>query len=226
MSVALVRFLGSNCDRDCMHVLTHVIESQAVWAWHDDVELPPGTTAVLLPGGFSHGDYLRCGAMAAHRPIMSAVKRFAEAGGPVLGICNGFQILCESGILPGVLLPNRGGDFICKRVGLSMEGGGTGLLRGYAPNEMIELTIAHHDGNYFADDATLRALEQKQQIALRYTELDDRGDAKANGARLGIAGIFGGPGNNVLGLMPHPERQSEARLGGIDGLRLLQELTR
>lgn len=224
MSVAIVQFCGSNCDRDTRYVYEHLLRAPCQSAWQDDLELPPATQAVVLPGGFSFGDYLRSGALAAHRPILKAVKAFAEAGGPVLGICNGFQILCEAHILPGALLPNQNDRFICKDLALTVTGGGIGALRSYAPNEAITLPIAHHDGRYYADDATLLKLEKQGLIALQYSERDAKGDGLWNGSRKSIAGIFGGPKRNVLGLMPHPERRSEMPLGGVDGLRILEAL--
>jgi phosphoribosylformylglycinamidine synthase I len=226
MSVAVVTFPGSNCDRDCVHAVEAAAHASAQRVFHKEAELPAGTTAVILPGGFSYGDYLRCGAMAAHSPIVGAVKRFAESGGPVLGICNGFQILCESGLLPGALLRNRDGLFVCELVELEVPAGGTGLCSGYAPGERIHLPVAHGEGSYFADDETLDALEREGRVAFRYTAKDASGNGALNGSRRAIAGVIGGPRNNVLGLMPHPERRSEARLGGDDGLRLLTALCR
>lgn len=224
MSVAVVTFPGSNCDRDCVHAVEHGVGARAQRVWHKDSELPAGTQAVILPGGFSYGDYLRCGAMAARSTLMPAIQRFAEAGGAVLGICNGFQILCEAGLLPGALLQNREGLFVCELVELEATGGAQGLLQGYGAGERIRLPVAHGEGNYFADDETLDRLEREGRIAFRYTARDDGGDGALNGARRGIAGISGGPRGNVVGLMPHPERRSEARLGGDDGLRLLTAL--
>jgi phosphoribosylformylglycinamidine synthase len=224
VTVAIVRFPGSNCDRDCLHVVEHVVGARAVFAWHKDAALPADTRAVVLPGGFSYGDYLRTGALAARAPVVGAVLRFVDEGGPVLGICNGFQILCEAGALPGALRPNAHGQFVCTNVSLDVVGGGTGLLSSYQKDERITLPVAHGDGCYFADDATLDALEREGRIAFRYVARDANGDAIVNGARRGIAGIVGGPRRNVVGLMPHPERRSEARLGGDDGKRLLAAL--
>ncbi len=224
MTVAIARFLGSNCDRDCLHIFQEILKEICLFVWHDEFELPADVTAVVIPGGFSYGDYLRCGAIAAHRPLMSAVKQFVDQGGPVMGICNGFQILCEAKILPGVLLPNRHGRFVCNLQEISVSQGGVGIFKNYNDNEKIKLPVAHHDGNYYADTATLDCLEKNNQIALRYTSTDEQGHAHVNGSSRGIAGIFGGPKNNVLGLMPHPERRSEHRLGGDDGLRMLRGL--
>jgi len=224
MTVAVARFLGSNCDLDCLYVLTHVLQKNCVFAWHDEVDLPKNTTAVVIPGGFSYGDYLRCGAMAAHRPIMKAIAHFVQNGGPVIGICNGFQILCEAKILPGVLLPNQKGHFVCKVVNLVINENKSNILKYYNVNEKIKLNVAHASGKYFADELTLENLEKNKQIAICYDERDENGNAKVNGSTRGIAGILGGPQNNVLGLMPHPERRSEERLGGVDGLRMLRGL--
>lgn len=224
MSVAVLTFPGSNGDRDCVHAVEAVAGASATRVFHKEAELPAGTTAVVLPGGFSYGDYLRCGAMAAHSPIIGALKRFADAGGPVLGICNGFQILCESGLLPGALLANRDGLFLSELVELEVAAGGEGLLAGYTPGERIQLPVAHGEGCYFADDETLDALEREGRVAFRYAAKDAEGNGALNGSRRAIAGVLGGPRKNVLGLMPHPERRSEARLGGDDGLRLLTAL--
>jgi phosphoribosylformylglycinamidine synthase len=224
MSVVVVSFPGSNCDRDCVYAIRDVVRAPVVSAWHKDRSLPLTTRAVILPGGFSYGDYLRCGAMAAHSTIIAAVKRFAERGGLVLGICNGFQILCETKLLPGALLPNHHGQFRCELAELTVEAGGKGVLGGYAKGASIALPIAHGDGNYFADDETLDALEKEDRIAFRYVQKDAQGHGAQNGSRRAIAGIIGGPQRNIIGLMPHPERRAEARLGGTDGLALLTGL--
>jgi phosphoribosylformylglycinamidine synthase len=226
MSVAVVTFPGSNCDRDCQHVARGPLGLDVAAVWHKDTELPADTEAVMLPGGFSYGDYLRSGAMAALSPIVGAVKRFADKGGPVLGICNGFQILCETGLLPGALLHNKDGLFVCDLVELEAVGGGAGMLAEYGAGERIQLPVAHGEGNYFADDETLDMLEREGRVAFRYTARDDDGHGALNGSRRGIAGITGGPENNVVGLMPHPERRAEGRLGGDDGLRLVRGLCR
>ena len=218
MTVAVVTVPGSNCDRDVVRAVTEGLSAAATQAWHKDTELPAGTSAVVLPGGFSYGDYLRCGAMAALSPIMGAVRRFADAGGPVLGICNGFQILCEAKLLPGALLRNADGLFHCEDVELEVTGGGTGMLGGYDRKQRIALPIAHGEGNYFADDATLDLLEREDRVAFRYAK------ANPNGSRRDIAGIVGGAARNVVGLMPHPERRSGAALGGEDGLAILRAL--
>lgn len=192
MNTAVVVFPGSNCDRDAADALTAATGTKAVMVWHQETALPAGLDLVVLPGGFSYGDYLRCGAMAAVSPVMGAVKAFAARGGRVLGICNGFQILCESGLLPGVLLRNESLKFICKDV--QLEGGAA--FKGLNP----VIPIAHAEGNYTADEATLDALEEKGNVAFRYRE-------NPNGAARGIAGIFNEQ-RNVLGMMPHPERKA------------------
>jgi phosphoribosylformylglycinamidine synthase subunit PurQ / glutaminase len=224
VTVAVVTFPGSNCDRDVRTAIERGTGAAVAAVWHKDAALPSSTKAVVLPGGFSYGDYLRCGAMAARSPIMGAVKRFAEAGGPVLGICNGFQILCEAKLLEGTLLKNRAGSFRCEPAPLVVEQGGAGLLAGYAQGQAIELPIAHGEGNYFADDETIAKLEREGRVAFRYAQRDARGFGAQNGSKAAIAGVLGGPKKNVLGLMPHPERRAEARLGGGDGLPLLRGL--
>ncbi|MCC7071024.1 MAG: phosphoribosylformylglycinamidine synthase subunit PurQ [Deltaproteobacteria bacterium] len=224
MSTAVVTFPGSNCDRDCALALREGLGAPAARAWHKDHELPPGTTSVILPGGFSYGDYLRCGAMAALSPIMAAVKRFADAGGPVLGICNGFQILCEARLLPGALLRNHDGLFHCEDAELEVSAGGAGMLMCFDRRQRITLPIAHGEGNYTADAATLDRLESEGRVAFRYVARDAQGNGAVNGAQRGIAGILGGPAGNVVGLMPHPERRSGAHLHGADGLVLLRGL--
>jgi phosphoribosylformylglycinamidine synthase len=224
MTVAVVTFPGSNCDRDCVWAVEKTTGASAQLVWHRDDGLPDDTSAVILPGGFSYGDYLRCGAMAAHSPVIADVKRFAAKGGPVLGICNGFQVLCEIGLLPGALLQNRDGLFLCEVVELEATGGGKGLLSRYGAGERIQLPIAHGEGNYFADDETLDQLERDGLVAFRYAARDGDGHGGLNGSRRAIAGLVGGPDHNVVGLMPHPERRAESRLGGVDGARLLQGL--
>ena len=204
--------------------MQNVVGAKTVEVWHQDAALPSDTQSIFLPGGFSYGDYLRCGAMAAHQPIMGAVKDFAEKGGKVLGVCNGFQVLCEVGLLPGALMPNRHGLFACDVVGLENASSSEGFMRGYQPQEQIHLPVAHHDGNYFASEDVLQTLESENRIAFRYVARDTEGHGTLNGSRNGIAGILGGPQRNVLGMMPHPERRSEDRLGGQDGLPLLKTL--
>lgn len=215
MKSAVVVFPGSNCDRDVFTVMRDQ-GLNPVSVWHDDSELPSGLDLVVLPGGFSFGDYLRCGAMAARSPIMQSVKQFAESGGHVLGICNGFQILCESQLLPGTLMRNDHLKFNCKETVLRVESNDSAFTSGYSKGQLINLPVAHAEGNYFADAATLKALNDNGQVALRYTDA-------INGAQDNIAGITNKAGN-VLGLMPHPERHAEAALGGADGAILFQSL--
>lgn len=224
MSIAVVTFPGSNCDRDCVRVAALATSLPVNSVWHKNAELPADTDAVILPGGFSYGDSLRAGAMAAHSPVLAAIKRFVERGGPVLGICNGFQILCEAQLLPGALLQNEGGLFQCELVELEVAAEGEGLLGGYTLGQRLQLPIAHAEGNYFADRETLDRLEREGRIAFRYTRRHPDGRSAVNGAERAIAGILGGPKRNVLGLMPHPERRAETRLGGEDGLPMLAAL--
>jgi phosphoribosylformylglycinamidine synthase len=218
--IGIVTFPGSNCDRDVEHVVGRAVGANPVMLWHKDRDLQ-GCDAIVLPGGFSYGDYLRTGAIAHLSPIMEAVRAFARRGGPVLGICNGFQILCESQMLPGALLRNRSLRFVCDRIRVRTEGRATPFTRGLAAGRVLRMPIAHGEGNYFADDATLDRLEGEGQVIFRYC--DPQGAptdvANPNGSLRNIAGICNAAGN-VLGLMPHPERCSEAELGGEDG-RLL-----
>lgn len=207
MKSAVITFPGSNCDRDGFTVLQS-LGLNPVAVWHRDSTLPK-VDVVYIPGGFSYGDYLRSGAMAAQSPIMREVKKHADAGGYVLGVCNGFQILTESGLLPGILLRNAKLKFLCKEVSLKVENNSTAFTKKYAAGQIINVPIAHHDGNYFADDATLKSLQENAQIAFTYVE-------NPNGSRANIAGIFNAK-KNVLGMMPHPERHAETLLGGVDG---------
>ncbi|HYG69482.1 MAG TPA: phosphoribosylformylglycinamidine synthase subunit PurQ [Anaeromyxobacteraceae bacterium] len=216
MNVGIVTFPGSNCDHDLYHVVKHVAGADAHYVWHKD-RLPGDLDAVLLPGGFSYGDYLRCGALARFSPVMEDVVAYANRGGPVVGICNGFQILCESGLLPGVLMRNASLKYINQDVVIEVAGAETPLTRGLA-GEKLTMPIAHGDGNYFADAETLDRLEGEGRVAFRYV-----GGAPQGAAR-DIAGISGGPNRNVVGLMPHPERAAESILGRDDGLRLIRSL--
>ncbi|HET6922010.1 MAG TPA: phosphoribosylformylglycinamidine synthase subunit PurQ [Anaeromyxobacteraceae bacterium] len=216
MNVGIVTFLGSNCDHDVYHVVKRACRGSARYVWHKD-RLPEGLDAVILPGGFSYGDYLRCGAVARFSPVMEDVLAFAGRGGPVLGICNGFQILCESGLLPGVLMRNASLKFICQDVLVRVEGEETPVTRGLEGQE-IRMPIAHAEGNYFADPETLARLEGDGRVAFRYV------GGAPNGSARDIAGISGGPQRNVVGLMPHPERASEQILGGEGGRRLFEAL--
>lgn len=213
----VVVFPGSNCDHDAYHVCKHVMGQDAEFLWHKDADLK-GSDVVILPGGFSYGDYLRCGAIARFSPVMKEVIRFAESGGTVLGICNGFQILVEAGLLPGVLLRNASLRFVCKYVHLRVENAETRFTAASQAGDVLYIPIAHGEGNYFADDETLRSLESNNQIIFRYCtqagEVTD--EANPNGSLSNIAGICNEKGN-VLGLMPHPERAADPLLRHTDG---------
>ncbi len=216
MNVGIVTFPGSNCDHDTYHVVKHACGARAEYVWHKD-RLPTGLDAVILPGGFAYGDYLRCGALARFSPVMEDVVAFAKRGGPVLGICNGFQILCEAGLLPGALMRNASLKFVCRDVLLAVEGVETPVTRGLAGRRLV-MPVAHAEGSYFADEATLGALEGEGRVVFRYV------GGAPNGAVRDIAGISGGPHRNVVGLMPHPERASEPVLGCVDGRALFESL--
>ncbi len=224
MKAGVIVFPGSNCDRDVAVVLESVTGTAPAMVWHADSSLPD-LDLIVLPGGFSYGDYLRCGAMSAKSPIMREVVKRAEEGAAVLGICNGFQVLTESGLLPGALMRNRGLNFICKDVWLRVEDCASRFTLRYEDEQNILIPIAHHDGNYYADDATLERLEGEGQVLFRY--VDESGEASdaanPNGSRNNIAGIVNADGN-VLGMMPHPERMAEAALGGTDGRALFESL--
>ena len=222
---AVVQFPGSNDDRDMRHALEDVFAAPAELVWHKRSELPPHTDAVLLPGGFSYGDYLRCGAMARFSPIMAAVRRFAKAGGLVLGTCNGLQVLCESGLLPGALLRNRDLHFVCERVHLRVERADTPFCSQRAVGSVLRIPIKHGEGAYFAAPPLLERLEQRGQVVLRYCEPDGSvtDAANPNGSVANVAGIVNEDGN-VFGLMPHPEHAVEERIGGTDGRAILGSL--
>ncbi len=225
MNTAVVIFPGSNRERDLCLALKRATGRDPLCVWHRDSELP-SVDLIVLPGGFAYGDYLRCGAMAAHSPIMREVKARAERGTPVLGICNGFQVLTEAGLLPGALLTNRTLNFICRDVHLRVETNQTIFTCGYAAGQTIRVPVAHHDGNYTADEATLDELEDRGLVAFRYCnaagEIDD--DANVNGSAHAIAGIFN-RGRTVLGLMPHPEDATDPLMGcGTDGSALFAGL--
>jgi phosphoribosylformylglycinamidine synthase len=224
MKSAVVVFPGSNCDRDVFTVMK-AEGLNPEYVWHADAQLPEGLDLVALPGGFSYGDYLRCGAMAARSPIMQSVIAFANKGGHVLGICNGFQILCETELLPGTLMRNDHLKFNCKETSLRVEANDSAFTRGYAKGSVIILPVAHAEGNYFADDETLKALNANGQVALRYVDENGKPSehGNPNGARENIAGITN-KAKNVLGLMPHPERFADAHLGGTDGAILFRSL--
>ncbi|MEQ8320113.1 MAG: phosphoribosylformylglycinamidine synthase subunit PurQ [Rhodospirillales bacterium] len=217
MKSAVIVFPGSNCDRDIQTALADVTGGEVIMHWHGDADLPD-VDLIAVPGGFSYGDYLRCGAMAAKSPVMREVKKRADAGTPVVGICNGFQILTEIELLPGVLMRNADLKFVCKDVHLSVETDSSVFTGGYARGQVIRIPVAHHDGNYFADDDTLKALNDQDRIAFRYVSADGkRGNgANPNGSMDDIAGILNEK-RNVLGMMPHPERLADTALGGTDG---------
>jgi phosphoribosylformylglycinamidine synthase len=223
---AVVVFPGSNCDRDCLHVLQDVLGYAAQFVWHETEDLS-GFDAVVLPGGFSYGDYLRPGAVAATSPVVRAVRRFASSGGLVLGICNGFQVLTEAGLLPGALVRNRTPTFRCEWVHLRVERTDTPFTGLYAPGEVVRMPIAHGDGRYHAPPEVLEELERQRQVVFRYVDAQGRTapEANPNGSAHHIAGVVNAAGN-VLGLMPHPERCSEELLGGQDGRRLFESMHR
>jgi phosphoribosylformylglycinamidine synthase len=217
MKSAVIVFPGSNCDRDMAVALAEVTGREPTMVWHRERELPD-VDLVALPGGFSYGDYLRTGAISARSPIMDAVARAGSAGRYVLGVCNGFQILTEAGLLPGALMRNAGLDFVCRPVALQVENSQTAFTSAYAAGEHVTIPVAHHDGNYFADEDTLDRLEGEGRVTFRYAE-------EVNGSQRRIAGIVS-DGGNVLGMMPHPERAIEPAHGLTDGRRLFEGLVR
>lgn len=216
----VVTFPGSNCDRDMAVALEAVSGEPAIRIWHGDAELPEGLDFIALPGGFSYGDYLRSGAMAARSPILRAVVEAANRGVPVLGVCNGFQVLTESGLLPGALMRNAGQTFVCRTVDLEIANNSSVFTQGMEKGATLRIPVAHHDGNYFADEATLDALESEDRVAFRYKD-------QVNGSRRNIAGVLSANGR-VLGMMPHPERAMEpaahSSLGGDDGRALFKNV--
>jgi phosphoribosylformylglycinamidine synthase I len=216
MKSAVLVFPGSNCDRDLAVAIEQVTGRAPAMVWHRESELPDGTGLIAIPGGFSYGDYLRSGAMAARSPVMKAVAEAAGKGVPVLGVCNGFQVLTEAGLLPGALMRNAGLHFVCRTVGLKVENSQSIFTARYGAGEEIEIPVAHHDGNYQADPETLDRLEGEGRVAFRYA-------GEVNGSARSIAGILNSQGN-VLGMMPHPERVVEAAHGGTDGRRLFEGL--
>jgi len=229
MKFGVVIFPGSNCDHDMLHVIGQIMNSPVRELWHKDTSLGDLTEqdCVILPGGFSYGDYLRAGAIAQFSPIMKEVKAFADRGGHVLGVCNGFQILCESGLLPGALIRNANQKFICKNVHLSVQTSDSKITRNIAEGTVLNIPIAHAEGRYQADDATLQELIHNDQILLKYCnsvgEVDDA--YNPNGSLNNIAGICNA-NRNVFGMMPHPERASEDTLGNVDGKRLFESLVK
>ncbi len=216
MKTAVIVFPGSNCDRDIAVALEAVTGTKPEMVWHGDSELPAGLGLIALPGGFSYGDYLRCGAIAARSPVVKEVMAAAERGVPVIGICNGFQVLTETGLLPGALMRNSGLNFVCRDVPLTVDNSQSIFTSRYQSGETITVPVAHHDGNYFADAETLDRIEGEGRVAFRYA-------ADVNGSARNIAGVLNQAGN-VLGMMPHPERRIEAAHGGTDGRRLFEGL--
>ncbi|MFC7053493.1 phosphoribosylformylglycinamidine synthase subunit PurQ [Hansschlegelia quercus] len=226
MKSAVILFPGSNRERDVANALRRAGGAVEI-VWHGESELPTGTDLVVLPGGFSYGDYLRCGAIAARSPVMDAVRAHAERGGKVLGICNGFQILVESGLLPGILTRNRDLRFICREQHLKVERADTAFTKGYAAGQVIEVCVAHGEGNYFADPETVARLEGDGRVAFRYCDADGSvgGLSNRNGSINDIAGIYS-ENLNVLGMMPHPENLVDAAVGGTDGAALFSGLAK
>ena len=213
---AVITFPGSNCDRDMAVALEQVCGGTVHRVWHGDAALPGGLDFIALPGGLSYGDYLRSGAMAARSPVMQAVVEAANKGVPVLGVCNGFQVLTEAGLLPGALLRNAGMNFVCREVALTVENSQSLFTARYSRGQQITIPVAHHDGNYFADSATLDRIEGEGRVAFRYAE-------EVNGSARAIAGVLNAAGN-VLGMMPHPERMIEAAQGGSDGRAMFESV--
>ena len=224
MKFAIVVFPGSNCDHDAYHAAKHVLGHDAEFIWHKETSLK-GADVVVLPGGFSHGDYLRTGAIARFSPVMTAVAEFARQGGPTLGICNGFQILCEAGLLPGAMLRNRDLKFHCEHVWIRVEQADTPFTALAKRGQVLRIPIAHGEGNYYADGETIAELESERRVIFRYCDV--RGEitdaSNPNGALNAIAGLCN-PGRNVVGLMPHPERACEPSLGSADGLVLFESV--
>ncbi len=216
MSAAVIVFPGSNCDRDCKVAIERSTGERVEMVWHQETDLPDGLDLIVLPGGFSYGDYLRCGAMAAQAPIMQAIRKAASDGVAVVGICNGFQILCEAGMLPGALLRNSGLKYVCKPIALSLANRQTRFTAGYQDQQEVIMTQGNGDGNFFADPETLARIEGEGQVVFRYVE-------NPNGSVADIAGIQNAQGN-VLGMMPHPDRAFEAELGSADGAVLFRSI--
>jgi phosphoribosylformylglycinamidine synthase subunit PurQ / glutaminase len=215
MKFGVIVFPGSNCDHDAFYAVAHNLHQPAEFIWHDSTSLSD-VDAVILPGGFSYGDYLRCGAIAKFSPVMSAVKKFAAAGGPVLGVCNGFQILVEAGLLPGALLRNRGLQFICREVKLRVETTESPFTNTAGKGRELRLPIAHGEGCYYADERTLDELDAEDRVVFRYLD-------NPNGSLRDIAGVLNRE-RNVMGMMPHPERATEALMGSSDGLAVFQSI--
>jgi phosphoribosylformylglycinamidine synthase I len=224
MKFGVITFPGSNCDHDAVWTAEHVAKQKATHLWHDSHDLQ-NCDVIIVPGGFAYGDYLRTGAIAKFSPVMESVRKFADGGGLVLGICNGFQILCESGLLPGALMRNVGLKYVCKAVQVRVENNETPFTTACREGEVLTIPIGHMEGNYFCDDATLAELTRENRIVFHYS--NERGEitaeANPNGSLENIAGICS-PGRNVLGMMPHPERAAEPELGGTDGVKIFESL--
>jgi len=222
MKIGIVVFPGSNCDRDCYHVVDRVLGEEAEWIWHRDRDLH-GVDAVVLPGGFSYGDYLRTGAIAKMSPVMRSLREFAASGRPVVGICNGFQILLECEMLPGAMVRNDCLHFLCRDVHLRCRTSRSAVTRGLEPGEVVEMPIAHAEGNYVHDEEGVERLFEREQVVFQYCDASGEieGSTNPNGSIRSIAGVCNERGN-VVGMMPHPERASESLLGGTDGLALFR----
>jgi phosphoribosylformylglycinamidine synthase len=223
MKFAVIQFPGSNCDQDCLAALNGITGLRAEYVWHKETSVS-GFDAIVLPGGFSYGDYLRCGAIARFSPIMPSVVKEARSGKLVIGVCNGFQILCEIGLLPGALVRNRSLHFVCEMLTTRVEADSL-FTQDCAPGTLLRMPVAHGEGCFFADEATLRELNERRQVILRYATAEGRitPEANPNGSIENIAGICNREGN-VFGLMPHPDRACEARLGSADGLKIFQSM--
>jgi phosphoribosylformylglycinamidine synthase subunit PurQ / glutaminase len=224
MKFGVLVFPGSNCDHDTYHVLAEIAHQPVTYLWHDSPSLE-NCDAILVPGGFAYGDYLRTGAIARFSPVMQSVKKFAAGGGLVLGICNGFQILCEAGLLPGALMRNAGLKYICRQVHLRTESTNTPFTQNLKKGQVLQIPIGHMEGNYFCDQETLRTLETEDRIVFRYSTPGGEitSEANPNGSLSNIAGILN-EGRNVLGMMPHPDRSSEGILGSSDGYHIFASL--
>jgi phosphoribosylformylglycinamidine synthase subunit PurQ / glutaminase len=224
MKFGVIIFPGSNCDHDAYWTIEHVAKQPVTFLWHESRDLE-NCDAVIVPGGFAYGDYLRTGAIAKFSPVMQSVKKFADSGGLVLGICNGFQILCESGLLPGALISNIGLKYVCKPVHVRVENADTPFTNACRQGEVLTIPIGHMSGNYFCDDETLASLRRENRIVLRYVTPEGQvtPQANPNGSLDNIAGICS-PGRNVLGMMPHPERSAEPELGCTEGFKIFQSM--
>ena len=226
MKCGIVVFPGSNCDHDCYHILKHILNQETHWLWHKKEVNLESFDLIVLPGGFSYGDYLRAGAIASFSPIMNSVIRFAKAGGKVLGICNGFQVLLEAGLLPGTLIQNQSRKFICKNVSVRIENINTPFTQNCRESQVLEIPIAHHQGSYYIDPFYLSQLEENGQILFRYCDASGKVSEKSNpnGSISSVAGVTNEQ-KNVMGMMPHPERCADPNLTGTDGQIIFQSLT-